>query len=117
MSFELTKFIQKAINRLGYKPKLVVDGIYGPKTSRAVKSFQQTRGINATGIVDYKTLMELSKITGLTPSPDIVKETFGVTRRLPPMIINKISWPLVLTFTGFGVIIIYILTMSTKKGK
>jgi putative chitinase len=44
------KWLQEALNDLGAKPKLFVDGRYGPKTRQAVKEFQTAAGILIDGI-------------------------------------------------------------------
>jgi putative chitinase len=44
------KTLQRALDHLGAKPQLVVDGRYGPATRRAVKAFQKAAGLTADGI-------------------------------------------------------------------
>ncbi len=39
------KFVQDAMNRLGWQPELKVDGNYGEKTSKAVQHFQKSFGM------------------------------------------------------------------------
>lgn len=39
------KFVQGALNRLGWQPELTVDGNYGRKTSDAVQHFQRSFGL------------------------------------------------------------------------
>ncbi len=46
-----TRDIQARLNDLGAKPKLTVDGIYGPKTKHAVRIFQTRHGLQDDGIV------------------------------------------------------------------
>ena len=43
-------------------PKVTVDGIYGPGTAAAVRTFQSVFGLPATGIVDYPTWYKISEI-------------------------------------------------------
>lgn len=43
-------------------PKVAADGIYGNETANAVKIFQSTFGLPQTGIVDYATWYEISRI-------------------------------------------------------
>ncbi len=43
-------------------PKISVDGIYGPATSEAVRTFQSVFGLPQTGTVDYKTWYKISEI-------------------------------------------------------
>lgn len=51
--------IQMALNKLGAKPALTVDGITGPKTKAAIKAFQASKGLTDDGIVGPKTLAAL----------------------------------------------------------
>lgn len=51
--------VQKALNALGAEPHLAEDGIYGPKTTEAVKSFQMHQGIPQNGIVGIETASAL----------------------------------------------------------
>ncbi|MEV6175362.1 peptidoglycan-binding protein, partial [Streptomyces sp. NPDC051954] len=41
---------QRAVNDLGYSPKLDVDGLWGPKTDTAVRWLQQKIGVAADGL-------------------------------------------------------------------
>jgi hypothetical protein len=43
-------------------PKVRVDGIYGPQTAQAVRTFQQIFYLPVTGVVDFATWYEISKI-------------------------------------------------------
>jgi len=43
--------LQQALNDLGANPKLVVDGLYGPRTKQAVKRFQKQVKVTVDGIV------------------------------------------------------------------
>ncbi len=43
-------------------PKIRVDGIYGPQTAQAVRTFQQIFFLPVTGVVDFATWYEISKI-------------------------------------------------------
>ena len=55
-----TKKIQQVLKDLGWDPG-PIDGIVGPQTRRAVKAFQRSHKIPATGVVDSRTLTLLSK--------------------------------------------------------
>lgn len=43
-------------------PTVSVDGVYGPATQQAVRTFQQVFGLPVTGVVDYNTWYEISNI-------------------------------------------------------
>jgi lysozyme family protein len=43
--------IQKRLNELGASPRLVVDGLYGPRTREAVRVFQRRNDLQDDGIV------------------------------------------------------------------
>lgn len=49
------KWVQYALNTLGYQPPLVEDGNYGRKTKLAVSHFQQDYGLEADGLAGPKT--------------------------------------------------------------
>ena len=49
---------QQALNTKA-NAQLKVDGVYGPKTREAVKSFQQSHGLKATGQLDQNTTKAL----------------------------------------------------------
>ena len=44
----LTREIQEALTALGYEPG-PIDGIYGPKTKRAIQAFERAMGMTPTG--------------------------------------------------------------------
>lgn len=61
--------LQRALNdRLVPSPQLAVDGDFGPATEEAVKRFQESSGLAATGIVDDAARMLLEMANG-TPAP------------------------------------------------
>lgn len=43
-------------------PKINVDGVYGPATAQAVRTFQKVFGLPQTGTVDYRTWFKISEI-------------------------------------------------------
>lgn len=45
-----TRWLQEALNDLGARPSLVVDGRYGPATMEAVKWFQSVTGLKVDGV-------------------------------------------------------------------
>jgi putative chitinase len=50
------KWLQRALNDLGARPTLAVDGRYGPTTRRAVRAFQRAAGIPVDGVAGPVTL-------------------------------------------------------------
>lgn len=50
-----TAALQSALNRLGAKPKLRVDGDLGPLTAEAIRRFQAANGLVTSGIADGDT--------------------------------------------------------------
>ena len=53
--------IQQQLAAMGYLNS-AADGIYGPATENAVKTFQKIFGLPQTGIVDYRTWYKISEI-------------------------------------------------------
>jgi hypothetical protein len=53
--------IQQELRRKGFDPGRV-DGIHGPRTKEAVRSFQDRYGINASGDINNKTLFALGAV-------------------------------------------------------
>lgn len=45
-----TRWLQQALDDLGYQPKITVDGRYGPQTTAAVKWFQQLASVAVDGV-------------------------------------------------------------------
>lgn len=88
---EDVRALQELLNRLGFDCG-TADGIFGPKTSAAVKAFQRTKGLEEDGVVGSKTwtALEVAKQDTETESPsdesaegaedpDEEDETDGVT--------------------------------------
>ena len=68
---EKVRQLQSQLNRIAQNypaiPKLAEDGIYGPKTTDSVMTFQRIFGLPATGVTDYATWYKVSEIyTGIT---------------------------------------------------
>ncbi len=65
-SGENVRIIQQQLNRIAQVytaiPTLVVDGQYGPRTTAAVRAFQNIFGLPATGVVDRATWYKISQI-------------------------------------------------------
>jgi len=56
-----TKWVQLALNTLGYQPPLLDDGNYGRQTKLAVTHFQQDYGIKVDGFAGNQTVMALHR--------------------------------------------------------
>lgn len=58
--------MQQQLNRISQNypaiPRIAADGIYGPATAEAVRTFQGIFGLPQTGIVDYPTWYSISNI-------------------------------------------------------
>jgi peptidoglycan hydrolase-like protein with peptidoglycan-binding domain len=59
--------LQQALIAAGVTVRGGADGIFGPATSQAVKDFQTSQGINATGAVDDATVAALASPKPVTP--------------------------------------------------
>ncbi|WP_243158691.1 S8 family serine peptidase [Clostridium beijerinckii] len=89
------KAIQGQLNRIARDypliPKVAEDGLYGPKTAEAVKTFQQIFGLPQTGIVDYATWYKISDVyVGVTRLSELTTtESSRIVRQnmfIPPII-------------------------------
>lgn len=58
--------IQEQLNRIARNypaiPTIAADGIYGPNTAEAVRTFQRIFRLPQTGVVDYPTWYKISEI-------------------------------------------------------
>ncbi|MGN1148845.1 MAG: peptidoglycan-binding protein [Lachnospiraceae bacterium] len=65
-SGEKVRQLQQQLNRIAQNypaiPTLVADGIYGPLTAEAVRTFQQIFGLSPTGVTDFATWYAISRI-------------------------------------------------------
>ena len=55
-----TKDIQRALKRAGYYTG-PVDGVIGPRTKRAIRSFQKANGLKSDGVVGQRTWAKLEE--------------------------------------------------------
>jgi hypothetical protein len=58
--------IQAALNRLGMRPQLTIDGSYGPATHTAVKTFQSTHGCFVDGWAGPETCKAIEGALAIT---------------------------------------------------
>lgn len=65
-SGEKVRQMQSQLNRIAQNypaiPKIAADGIYGPATAEAVRTFQRIFDLPQTGVVDYPTWYSISNI-------------------------------------------------------
>lgn len=54
-------WVQRALNKLGTEPPLIVDGSFGPVTVAAVKAFQQAHGLEVDGKVGPQTIAAIEQ--------------------------------------------------------
>lgn len=63
---DAVRTIQEQLNRIAQNypaiPTIAVDGIYGPRTEEAVRTFQKVFSLPQTGTVDYRTWYKISAI-------------------------------------------------------
>ena len=64
---------QRALSGLGYNPG-VADGVLGPRTQAAIRSFQRARGIQESGELDLQTRnsLGLPEVTDVLPTDDLI---------------------------------------------
>lgn len=65
------KAIQTLLNKVGAKPKLHIDGDFGPATDKAVRAFQKKADLAVDGKVGPNTMAAL-KIGGALPKMEVV---------------------------------------------
>jgi peptidoglycan hydrolase-like protein with peptidoglycan-binding domain len=63
------KALQEALIKAGVNVRGGADGIFGPATAQALKSFQQSQGLPATGVVDDATVSALQNPKAPVASP------------------------------------------------
>jgi hypothetical protein len=85
MKGDIVTKIQEHLNRHGASPVLVTDGKYGDKTKKAVRDFQKSKGLPASGVVEDKTWLELIKDKSSTTTPpkpvkDPLEDIYGTGR-------------------------------------
>ena len=66
---EKVKAVQQALGDKGHHPGSV-DGRMGPKTQQALRDFQKTQGMKATGHLDTKTMQSLGVEVSTTSSAE-----------------------------------------------
>lgn len=64
LSMSTLKNVQQQLQQAGYYKNGRVDGKWGPGTSHAIMAFQQSKGMQATGHLDQKTLDALGVSQG-----------------------------------------------------
>ena len=93
MKGSIVEKIQEHLNRHGANPALVVDGKFGDKTKKAVKDFQKSKSLSASGVVEDKTWLELIKdkssttttVTPPKPVKDPLEDIYGTGKSQTPI--------------------------------
>jgi len=57
-SAEQIKAVQQALKQKGHDPG-AINGVMGPQTLQALRSFQQSNGLKPTGVLDSETVQKL----------------------------------------------------------
>ena len=83
--------VQERLNVLGANPRLVEDGVFGPRTAAAVRAFQQQRGLNPDGIVDTVTWNAIfANLSRALATTDMVESVQAMIITDPPLThVNK----------------------------
>lgn len=71
---DLVEILQRRLNVLGFEPG-PIDGVFGSKTKKAVTGFQKQIGIDANGIVDMATAVQL-KIDAILQIPELERRQY-----------------------------------------
>lgn len=101
-----TKDVQRALNTLGYAPKLAEDGVLGPKTITNVKAFQSKAGLvvdgNAGPATKAALAAALAKMAGgASPAGNAVQSAPNVnTVKLSPTAIGPVNPAPAMAMTG-----------------
>jgi hypothetical protein len=61
--------VQQRLHELGFYVRDNIDGQWGPSTASAVRNFQRSKGMNATGQLDLPTLTALDLAPGEGQAP------------------------------------------------
>ena len=99
-SSEQVKEAQMALQEKGFNPG-PVDGIMGPKTHKALTSFQRQQNLFASGKLDERTARELGVGTGTMevpgerekPSPDVTPKPDQSKPQAPPPDMSQVTPP------------------------
>jgi D-alanyl-D-alanine carboxypeptidase (penicillin-binding protein 5/6) len=99
---QLVQALQRTLNkRLRPSPELAVDGDFGPATESAVKRWQQSQALPATGEVDertWQTLGPLAESEEPVPDPEVVN-----SRPLPRQPPEKLDGPPLTTCPAWAI--------------
>ena len=91
--------VQTALKDKGFDPG-TIDGIYGPKTQRAIKAMQSAAGTAQTGVIDYSVLMALGisapsggSVPVSSPAPTASGDFGGYAQVLHPTATTQTAAP------------------------
>ncbi|MEY3014686.1 MAG: hypothetical protein RIT45_3421 [Pseudomonadota bacterium] len=86
--------LQRLLNEHGAQPPLKVDGDFGPATERAVRAYQQKRGITVDGIAGDQTFGALRGGGPRKPRPQAQKQAGNRTTASPGNSPTEVSVPM-----------------------
>jgi lysozyme family protein/peptidoglycan hydrolase-like protein with peptidoglycan-binding domain len=83
---ETVLHVQRSLNKLGIDPKLIEDGILGPRTMAAISLFQQQGGLKDTGLPDAVTIAAIAarSMQPAAPIPTPFQPTLPMPTPLQP---------------------------------
>ena len=64
--------VQRVLNARGASPRLVEDGVFGPRTAVALTSYQLAHGLTVDGIAGPATLAELGRVGPVARAPHAI---------------------------------------------
>ena len=73
MTKDEVKALQEKLNKLGGQSPLLVDGLYGPASRRAVIQFQSRSGLVPDGVPGPKTMAEIERQYKGAGIPDVMR--------------------------------------------
>ncbi len=89
--------LQKALISEGVTVRGGADGIFGPATQEAVRSYQRDHGLEANGVADTSTLMSLGLLTtpiqAVTPTAVARRGASGAPESLPSPVAPVVTTP------------------------
>ncbi len=124
-STTLIAWIQDALNTV-MDARLIVDGVWGPKTRESIRQFQMTRRLTPDGIVGPQTKDELNRALRGEPSRTLNARTGNAVASgnnekdevaMAQAGVADLPWPLIGVVAGVGLLAWLLMgTAATAKG-